>query len=819
MALNNNADNHANSNNPSDKHLKPRRESFLFPRLLTAILLSAILCAIAATACIVLEQPLIYSAAPAILIPILAYASFVAYRKESYELLNSTIVCHQGGLLNDQTTEIEIRNITHVKLRLPWLRHMFLGIGTIMVESAGTNKPVKLLSIREPRKIYDQLWSRMQNNGYDLTKENLLYETRPAVLGAFLECVKFLGIGSFLLLTFLESITQTIESITQTSSSSQLDILSDYSIPALIITAIVALSYLVIRILDYRKRSYRVFNDVVTYKEGFLTKHDAFIPYENISDASTKQTFWAKIFGLYNLVVSCQGTGSEIKFNNLYHGPIVSSHIDDLVVRSHKKPTPSETSPSDDAPLIPQRIEPDLAPPEEAWLSILKINGLRQFLPLLLLFPLFPLWLVFNIKALITYSGTKYSFNHGTIGHSFRFLSTDDREFAYEKITGLTIKRDLFDRLFGTASLKFWSIGSKEALELTHVSLSKLNLSSIMRQIGIPETSEKVHPVETRYNPIAWIKAHAYRCLSLIILTLALLGTAAAVNQGYLFEQGSILDAQTTISKSIIQMTLVAIPIIIFAILALRLLYLFPYYKKQTLCFNEHHISAEQGLFIRSQYFARYKNIKQVAVTKYPMSINGSLEMFIAGEELAPIARNNKKAARTEQQLTKPCSFKLHFITDVFTKGSILDNILSGRLEADTKLEPAEELELLAESGKSVSNVLVKLIISSVILFPLLVLLPLTIPITIIATKRWRYKVEAGRILTNHGVLFKKQSSILLDRIDSIQQKQGALGKMFKNGNVSIMTAGSSKPDMQIRDAKSYKQIYQEVKRLSQTSQ
>ena len=193
--------------------------------------------------------------------------------------------------------------------------------------------------------------------------------------------------------------------------------------------------------------------------------------------------------------------------------------------------------------------------------------------------------------------------------------------------------------------------------------------------------------------------------------------------------------------------------------------------------------------------------------------------MFIAGEELAPIAKNNKKAARTEQQLTKPCSFKLHFITDVFTKGSILDNILSGRLEADTKLEPAEELELLAESGKSVSNALVKLIISSVILFPLLVLLPLTIPITIITTKRWRYKVEAGRILTSHGVLFKKQSSILLDRIDSIQQKQGALGKMFKNGNVSIMTAGSSKPDMQIRDAKSYKQIYQEVKRLSQTSQ
>ena len=34
--------------------------------------------------------------------------------------------------------ELDVRNITHVKQRLPWIRYRFFNVGDVLVESAGS---------------------------------------------------------------------------------------------------------------------------------------------------------------------------------------------------------------------------------------------------------------------------------------------------------------------------------------------------------------------------------------------------------------------------------------------------------------------------------------------------------------------------------------------------------------------------------------------------------------------------------------------------------------------------------------------------------
>ena len=75
--------------------------------------------------------------------------------------------------------------------------------------------------------------------------------------------------------------------------------------------------------------------------------------------------------------------------------------------------------------------------------------------------------------------------------------------------------------------------------------------------------------------------------------------------------------------------------------------------------------------------------------------------------------------------------------------------------------------------------------------------------------------MEAGRAVASWGLLFRKQESILLDRVDSRQQRRGILNKLFKNGSVSIMTAGSSRPDLVMQAAEGYETIYKELKERS----
>ena len=56
--------------------------------------------------------------------------------------------------------------------------------------------------------------------------------------------------------------------------------------------------------------------------------------------------------------------------------------------------------------------------------------------------------------------------------------------------------------------------------------------------------------------------------------------------------------------------------------------------------------------------------------------------------------------------------------------------------------------------------------------------------------------VETGRVVYESGVLYRRHESVLWSRIDALRRKRGFLNTMLGNGSVTLLTAGSSKPDL-----------------------
>jgi len=256
---------------------------------------------------------------------------------------------------------------------------------------------------------------------------------------------------------------------------------------------------------------------------------------------------------------------------------------------------------------------------------------------------------------------------------------------------------------------------------------------------------------------------------------------------------------------------LFALPVVCFAV---AYIYSKVHASRQRLRFHDHHVEAETGIIAKRFYLARYSNIKRTMVTRYPGGEQGIFQIFVAGEEEIQQAAGQQQKGR--MKVLRPYSFTTCYLPNVRGTALLLDDVLCGRVDPVPQSVPGEPLEVLLEAPRSVANAVVKLLLLSIFLVVPIVLLPITLPLTIIRVKRWRYRVEATRIVSTWGILYRRESSIILDRVDSIQQSQGPVNKMCRNGNVTIMTAGASKPEFKIIDSPAYLELYRIIRERSE---
>ena len=722
-----------------------------------------------------------------ILVELFSYYSLtVQYKKEKYVFLSNKIIRNGGGIFSDYEVELIVRNITHITMRLPFIENKLFQTGNISIESAGTGvTEVFLRNLDNPKQIYDYIEKLMRYNGFKLTKANLIQQEQPSSVGAFFEVFK-----NFISTIFI------IFFIGVYIGSGLIDLITN-NLALVIPIAGLVLFLLFVRsifqFLDLKNRVYNLYSDTITYKEGFLSKNYSFIPIENLSDSTLTQTLVDKIFGLYDVRISCQGSQQEIHFKNMVNGPKLEQNIDNLIsqtrslVGTEKQQKVQQAQVQKQAAYKARPLNVDTRLTAEY-----RMDRKRTLMPLLIvlpifliLFPLMIVWIIFLVTQIIKMSATRYLVKSNSIEQRYNFISQKNIEFTNEKIMAVVFKESFIDKWFNTCSIHFWSIGSAENIKFTNIKKTPNLYESILAKYGI-RTQNALYHMNSNFKISEMLKSTLFiTILSVFILIGSLVGT-------------------------IIYNTLFLIPLLIITFLYITAaIYKSIYYDRSKLTFYKDFIYFTRGIFFKDFYYTLYDNIKDITTVKYPFSKLGSIKFNVAGEHIVQQGKNQSMVSN---------HFKINYIDDIDTKNELIDIIFYQRPNAQQIIQIEQNIQSYSSkpilfSKPDLANSLTGLIIVSVIIFPLIALLPITIPLTIWWVKVKSYSIQPYRVIAKSGILYKKQVSILFNKIDYINYSQGILNKIFKNGNISINTTGSSTSELVISNIHNFREFYEVLKK------
>ncbi len=754
--------------------MKPQRKAFMARYALVPVMLFAVLGLAGVVAAVAFSMPVLFLGLPVCvaLIALVGYRAAVMYRKERYELSGDRIVVLRGGLVSDAEIELQLDHVTHVKWIRPWLWHKFFGTGTLQIEAAGSAaSEVIFRDMDHSDQVYLHIREVLHDYGFAMSTGTLLHREGPADIGIVAELIAggigaVFGAGLFIGPAIVPAVV---------------------AFPPILLLAPVVLAGLAaglaIRYLDLKRRTYSVYDGVIEYHEGFLTRNDAFIPVENLSNSETSRGLLDRITDLYQVKVSCQGAGQEIVFRHLENGEQLNGVLEDLI-NAQSEPAASQT-PSAQSQPRGEREQPAAATRDTETTAEFTMNARRTLVPvglcylllpvLVVLFPLFFGLIAYTIYELVRVRSTTYNLNRNAVKEKFEFITAKTREFTTDKITGVTFRRSIIDQWFGTCSVKFWSIGSAEEITFRNIAESEELENMVLGKAGI-------FPRETLYTIQSdFCLRHAVMA-NLPGIAVLVLGTAA----------GPVLAA-------LVHPALVALSAVFIGFAAVGYVYGRYYYPRSKVSLFDNCVAFSRGLLVRQQTLALYPNVKDISTTKYPFVDNGCMRFNVAGEQL-------RKTQNGETRI--PYGFTIHYVPQILDKDEVFDQLLLGREARSVK---AAEPVLIA--GKAAGNTLFVIFVVSVILFPLIALLPLTVPLALWRIRLVRYIVEPDRVLMRKGVLYRKQTSIIFDRIDHIQTSQNALNKLFNNGNLIINTAGSSRPELVLSNIPDWQQFHQQLQR------
>ena len=816
--------------------LEPDRVPFLLPMIAPSVILLGLLGVGGALGAFLIADSLpgavAAMGAAALGIGFAVYAAGVVFRKERYEVLPSRVVAHRGTLFSDQTTELEVKNITHVKRRLPWIRHKLFGVGDVMIESAGSSSSeVVLRSVRRPREVYAQIQALMRENGFQLAQKALLHEEQPDLLGVVLECIGIAGSAFFAILYIGLGMVMAAPLLG--------------GIAASVVIALFGCG-LLIYFLDMRRRTYRVYDDVLVYEEGFLTRDDAFIPSENLADSNTHRTFFDRILGLFDVRVSCQGAGQEIAFRRLRHGVALDAAIGRVIAASKDRPRPGARPVEDGLGEGEQGAEDEAGgrrrrrskrapiplptPSGQAWTGQLNPGLGRTVAPFVIaigavltlalvsvplvlalgspmalgMFAGPPLALICMGAAsrLLQAACTRFEVREGSVKSRFSFLSVQERECTYDKITGVQIREWPFDRWLGTLTIRLWSIGADQPLDLFNVRHEDVDLTAFLIQTGVT-SQEDLLTIPARFSLQRYLRAQLPFALACAFFALAAVGAALVIDLRLL--------------------ALLAVPA---ALLGAGFVYGKLYFPRMELRCKDRHLEAYEGLILRVVTRVRYGWVKKVQLTRYPLGEEGDLQVFVAGEQrLLPNQQKSglaAAAAAKQQGATVPYGFRVRYVEDLPVFEALLDELIEdGPHEEEVRAikerrlpsEGERAAEVLHESQPALGNRLFVLVALSLLTVAPIALLPLTIPYNVLEVRRRRFRLERDRVVRQWGILFRHQATILYSRFDSIQRKQGLVNKMFGNATLTVFTAGSSNPDLVLEDMPDADAVYEVLKK------
>ncbi|MBD3318889.1 PH domain-containing protein [Candidatus Woesearchaeota archaeon] len=726
---------------------------------------------------------LIFMAVSTVLIILLNWMlRTIIYKKEEYIIDDDRVYHRSGSLFSDQTTELNIRNITHVTMLVPYIEHRLFKTGTISIQSAGSGAAeVVLESVNKPDTLYEAVQTAMRKKGFGLKGKKLIQEEQPSTIGILLGIIpSFLGqvlAGLAILFGIL---------IPFTASTQQTGIFIILLIIFILGYIAIVTGLAILRYLNQKKRQYQLYDDMITYKEGFLTRNYSVIPLENLADTSIKQGFIGRLLGIYDVHISCQGAGQEIIFSNMERGDILEKNLDTLIEKTEslivkgkkekassnrvtKKEVRKETAKS----TYTAHFTPDMKTTLMSYIIVLPV--------FIVLFPLLPIYFIALIVTIITALLTKYRVKPTSFESYFDIGARTTTTFSAEKITAIILNEGPVQRWYHTLRIQFWSIGASSILSFLNIPWSKNIKKEFLKKIGIEEGPTR-YTIHSNFKVSAFFKATLY--LTLFLLA----GITVLLFLNVLLAAGGIA--------------------ILAALYIIGIVYAIIYYKTVSLTFHKNYVHYEHGIWWKQYYYVKYHDIKDITIVQYPFSSRGKIEFNVAGETETQDGKGNKKVVAH--------SLKIHYVDNIHQKDELIDRILIEHPNAQRIQEIENNIEHyspppILKDKPSLGNSVTILLLVSAIFFPLLILLPITLPLTILTVKMKTAVIQPYRVYLKSGILFKRQKSVVFSKIDHISIGQGAFNKMFHNGTITVNTIGSSEPELVIANIPRYKEFSEEL--------
>ncbi|MGM0608799.1 MAG: PH domain-containing protein [Candidatus Muiribacteriota bacterium] len=762
--------------------------------------------------------------------------SKISYDKEKYYFKDNKIMFKFGGVFDDAERELKIKNITNVRMKYPWLEYKFLNTGTIYIKSAGTNQAeIVLKNIDNVETTFNKIKKLMDENGFQLKEDKLIQKETPDKLGSLFE-TGFIPVIPGLIIKFIVLAL----------------ILNQFTEKYLLISfLLVFLNFLYnavyygLKYYDYSMREYKLYNGLITFSEGFLTKHEAFIPVENITNTSINQELYEKFLKIHDIIISCKGTNNQIKFKNMHNSDLFHRNLESVlkdyenkepakgqeIEKNHSIEQKSTVIKKSDIKSKSYKTESEdsektnnytatLKPNFSAYFFNILFSLFNTFLSILILFVLFKtfVWKFLpqnivndvreNITGLYIFLGfvlfvilagivsqtitllkTVYYINKSEIKTKFDFLSSRSQSFYTTKITAVTIKEGIIDRLFNTCSIYFSSVGSMDKITFLHINRYEVNTTLLMQKCGMDLKTEKITTKSPSFTVFNYFCSKVYATIINIIFIIFASALTLFIDPIF---AGLIL---LFIVSKIITITLT-------------------YYKydNSKIDFYSDFIKLKKGFLSVNEYFFSYDNIKDTAILKYPFGKKGIIYFNLAGE--GGLSNNSDSNEGNKKQVVIN-NYSMEYISEPEKIQNMVDKVFLGenielRTETVRNGKYNFSKRIYFEQPHPYASI-ISLIIFSIFFFPMFPLLILTIPLTLLHIKKTEYILQEDRIVSKWGIFYTNRLTILYSKIDHLDKNENIFNKMFQTGNIWIYTTGSNNVELAVNNIKNHNKFYKMV--------
>lgn len=251
---------------------------------------------------------------------------------------------------------------------------------------------------------------------------------------------------------------------------------------------------------------------------------------EKVADSENNQSFWSKLFGLHDVIISSEGSAARVVFKNMTDGELMIKNIkylkDAISLKSKnlqnfpENPQEIANSPENDIVGYKNQIDKNFDYDAD-FVASYRMNAMRTLVGMFF-------WIIFSIivaailfvtgieagwsfiilvvyivfgyaRQIIAIFTTKFSIEKSSIDARISFLSEQLFSFSVDKITRVDFSENPIDKLFNTITITFSSIGSARKIVFRNIKKTTDLESQILAKIGI-DASENSSEISTKMN-------------------------------------------------------------------------------------------------------------------------------------------------------------------------------------------------------------------------------------------------------------------------------------------------------------------------------